>query len=1044
MPTPSTLAPSVELPPTATPASNSPEHRIPAEAENLVRTHVLSVLREAIDEQRALVRAVEELVKEKYPPLAEAQRAEDQSAFFRAYTEYNQAVYALIEHRYENNTARAYEEVFATFAAEADQLVQGLPLMYQAQQSEDRFTAHPGERPLLRVVKSVKRYHRAIAQGPTRVANSFRKLLRRAPRPVRPRSYRVPLRHLTQYWYREAWIAHLVPVVELIYQRTAANTLRLWRFEDEVYTRWYKHLIENYAQQDDWLAHLPELPQDAYETTVAELLEDLNDLEQAVVSEVESCLTTTHEHFTHAYERVGTAELSARRYGGRALYRRRRQGTQKFAACTQGWRNTLYALYEDWRIDQGINLLCTTLFNEHTHLRSSLHNKIDEATLPQLDRLIDCIGGVEQAVRESSEAQLPQALQQQQDVVDHTLIRVIIPSTVAVLYRQSLPAAVLEVYKRIQAAVDTVADRRALVDTNDYDRPLRAAELNYVSPRQIVSFESLPKLRLTIEATKEETGQRVLQIQKMITEIGQVSYFNLDSARSLYETEAEEAAEKARTTAEEGLQRAIKSAEGVQEQIRTAGQEVDSAVWQAIRDFNSNLVALKSNDYALEIKLRIAKAKALERTQTLKRQSLDYLKHGIPYLARYGQQRYTALNEAVNGYRQQFGLASAAATVTTEVSDFLNDTEVAVNRLPYVYQRLYSNRPLEDAVFYEERTAETALLQKAYHNWARQRYASTMLVGEKGTGATTLINFFLKKIPTVELERYEIIRVDATSRCYTEIDLLKRISALVPDITFTHLDEAVAYFNEHPRKHIIVWEDIQHCYLRKVGGFVALKLLFELISRTHKQVFWLCACTCYAWDFLNKTTHISDYFEYIIPLENISSEQLQEAILKRHRVSGYHIQYTGAVAGRLRKKFQKMTTDQKQQHLEKVYFEDMNQLTAGNYSVAQLYWLRSTQQVLNDTITIGSLDAVDFSFTKSIPLQQMLTLHALLLHDGLSEAHFQEVNEHHAGRRPVATQLGLRQLRDDGLVTLKDEVYTVNPLLYRQIVQLLRSKNFLH
>ncbi len=1008
-----------------------------------MHTHVVSVLREAIEEQRALVRAIDELVKEKYRPLDEAREAEDQATFFRAYTEYNQAVYALIEHRHENNAGRSFDEVFANYAAEVDQLTQALPLVHVATQQEERFVALPGDKPVLRTLKLVKRYHRAATRGPWRAKNLFRKLLRREPRPVPVRTYRVPLRHLTQYWYRGAWITQLLPVVETIYQRTAANTRRLWHYEDQVYTRWYTHLMENYAESDDWLVRLPELPQEEYESTVADLLQDLDELEQTAVAEVESRLAVTREQFIHAYERVGTAELAARRYGPRVLRRRRNQGARKFLGTTQGWRNTLYALYEDWRIDQGINLLCTTLFNEHTRLKASLYAKIEEATVPQIERMIAYIQEVEQAIHHQSDGQLQRTLQQQQEAVDLRLIRSIIPSTVAVLYRQSLPAAVLEVYKRIQEAVDTVADRRALVGTNEYDRPLRAKDLNYVSPRQIVSFESLPKLRTAIEDTKENTGQRVLQIQKMITEIGQVSYFNLDSALSLYENEEEDAV-KAKSIAEEGLQRAIKSAESAQEQVRAVGQEVDAAVWQAIKQFNNNLVALKSNDYALEIKLRIAKAKAIDRTQALKQQSLDYLKHGIPHAARYVQRQYVTLTETVGTYRQRFGLAPAATTVTTEVSDFLNDTEVAVDRLPYVYQRLYSNRPLEEAVFYEERTPEMTLLEKAYHNWGRQRYASTILVGEKGTGATTLINFFLKKLPSVELDRYEIIRVDTTQRCYTEADLLNCLSALVPNTTFGHLDEVVDYLVSSSRKHLIVWEDIQHCYLRKVGGFRALKLLFELISRTHKQVFWLCACTCYAWDFLDKTTRISNYFEYVISLEKISAEQLQEAVLKRHRVSGYHIQYAGAVANRWRKKFQKMTAEQKQQHLEKNYFEDLNDLTAGNYSVAQLYWLRSTQQVLNDTITIGSLNAVDFSFTKAIPLSQMLILHALLLHDGLSEAHFQEVNEHQATKGTVVAQLGLRQLRDDGLVTLRDEVYTINPLLYRQIVQLLRTKNFLH
>ena len=1040
---PSEIAAATEPEALVTAPSGSLPQRILANLEQLIRSHILSVLHQTIDEQRDLVRAIDELVKEKYRPLDEARQAEDQTNFFKAYTEYNQAIYALIEHRYENNAGRSFDEVFADYAAEANQLIQKLPLLHVATQQEERYVALPGEKPTLRALKLAKRYHRTLTRGPWWVMNAFRKLLRKGARPAPARSYRVPLRYLTQYWYREAWIAQLLPMVEVIYQRTASNTQRLWQFEDQVYTRWYAHLMENYAERDDWLTQLPELPQEEYESTVAELLQDLDELERTVVSEVEVRLAATHERFLHAYERVGTLELSARHYGPRVLRRRRRQTDRKFQGSTQGWRNTLYALYEDWRIDQGINLLCTTLFNEHTRLRATLHEKIEGATVPQVERMVAYIQEVEQAIHQQTDDQLRQTLQQQQEAVDMQLIRSIIPSTVAVLYRQSLPAAVLEVYKRIQEAVDTVADRRALVGTNEYDRPLRAADINYVSLRQIVSFESLPKLRAAIEETKDDTGQRVLQIQKMITEIGQVSYFNLDSALSLYENEEEDPV-KARSIAEEGLQRAIKSAEGAQELVRTVGEDVDTAAWQTIKQFNNNLVALKSNDYALEIKLRIAKAKAIDRTQALKQQSLDYLKHGIPHAARYVQRQYSTLSETAGTYRQRFGLAPPAAAVTTEVSDFLNDTEVAVDRLPYVYQRLYSNRPLEDSVFYEERPAEMALLQKAYHNWGRQRYASTVLIGEKGTGATTLINFFLKKLPSVELDRYNLIRVDTTQRCYTEADLLKCLGDLIPGVAFAHLNEAVDYFTNSSRKHMVVCEDIQHFYLRKVGGFRALKLLFELISRTHKQVFWLCACTCYAWDFLDKTTRISDYFEYVVPLEEITAQQLQEAILKRHRVSGYHIQYAGTVANRSRRKFQKMTAEQKQQYLEKKYFVELNDLTAGNYSVAQLYWLRSTQQVLNDTITIGSLNAVDFSFTKAIPLSQMLILHALLLHDGLSEAHFQEVNEHQNTKNAAVTQLGLRQLRDDGLVTLKDNIYTINPLLYRQIVQLLRSKNFLH
>ena len=1046
----------------------SQPQRIHARFEDMVRTHLLPLLREAIAEQRTFVNAIGQRITEGHTALVAARRTNDKAAFFKAYTEYNQAVFNLIEPRYESNHARSLEDIFVDFAETSQSFLRDIATIYTETQKEDRFVSQAGEKPKIRLVKYAKRQHRRVTQLPWAIQNTFRKLTKKELIAPPLRKYRIPLRNLTRYYYREEWAIRLVPVLEKIYYRIAVNTRQLWRFEDTVYTQLYTHLMENYGENDDWLAQLPELAPEAHEATMSGLGRELDALEEDVMAEVEAQLILVGKEYADAYDRVGTAELPVRRFGRRVLRRHREQSARRVLVCTQGWRNTLYALHEDWRIDQEVNLLCTTLFNEHTRLKESLQEKTGEAIVPQIERMVECINGVSETLNHQLPPEMPvagmpvagmpvagmpvagmpvnpmqQTLREQREVIDFQLIRAIIPSTVAVLYRQALPAAVFEVYKNIQTAVDTIADKRALVGTNEYDSPIKKTNLDYISPRQIISFESLPKLLSAIDETKERAGKEVLETQKMITEIGQVSYFNLDSALSLYE-DTDEDPERAVSIAEEGLQRANKSIDAVREKLQEVCDTIDTAVWEAVKQFNISLVALKSNDYALEIKLRIAKARALERTQALKRQSLDYLKHGIPYAARYTRQQYQRLSETIGTYQQRIGIAPVDATVTTEVSDFLNDTEVAVDRLPYVYQRLYGNRPLEEAVFYEERSQETAILQKAYHSWNRGRYASTMLVGEKGTGATTLINFFLKKLPPIERDRYQVVRIDTSERVYTECALLGLLSSQLPEAHFEKPDDVVDYFDRANGKHIVVWEDMQHGYLRKVGGFSALKVLFELISRTHRQVFWLCACTQYAWDFLDKTTRISDYFEYIIPLDQVSSEQLREAILKRHRVSGYRIQYAGTVADRSRKKFMKMSDEQKQHYLEEMYFEDLTQLTAGNYSIAQLYWLRSTQQVLNDTITIGSLQMMDFSFTKSIPLSQMLILHALLLHDGLSEAHFQEMNERKVSRTPVATHLGLRQLRDDGLVTLKDDIYVVNPLLYRHIVQLLRNKNFLH
>ena len=67
-------------------------------------------------------------------------------------------------------------------------------------------------------------------------------------------------------------------------------------------------------------------------------------------------------------------------------------------------------------------------------------------------------------------------------------------------------------------------------------------------------------------------------------------------------------------------------------------------------------------------------------------------------------------------------------------------------------------------------------------------------------------------------------------------------------------------------KGIIILEGLQYAYLKKVDGFETLKLLFEIISKTNKNIFWICTCTLHAWNYLNKAISIEEYFGHVIKL----------------------------------------------------------------------------------------------------------------------------------------------------------------------------------
>ena len=65
----------------------------------------------------------------------------------------------------------------------------------------------------------------------------------------------------------------------------------------------------------------------------------------------------------------------------------------------------------------------------------------------------------------------------------------------------------------------------------------------------------------------------------------------------------------------------------------------------------------------------------------------------------------------------------------------------------------------------------------------------------------------------------------------------------------------------------------------------------EIISKTNKNIFWISTCTIYSWIYLNKTIHALDYWGYMINLKKLDEEQITNLVSKRHRVSGYNIEY---------------------------------------------------------------------------------------------------------------------------------------------------------
>ena len=91
--------------------------------------------------------------------------------------------------------------------------------------------------------------------------------------------------------------------------------------------------------------------------------------------------------------------------------------------------------------------------------------------------------------------------------------------------------------------------------------------------------------------------------------------------------------------------------------------------------------------------------------------------------------------------RKITGLAPTGIDIERELTRFLIETRKQMEALPFVYRRLFRIEPLLDDRFFSGRNDELIEFEQCFRNWQAGQFAITALVGEKGSGRTTLINF---------------------------------------------------------------------------------------------------------------------------------------------------------------------------------------------------------------------------------------------------------------------------------------------------------------
>ncbi|ABB43390.1 hypothetical protein Suden_0109 [Sulfurimonas denitrificans DSM 1251] len=392
------------------------------------------------------------------------------------------------------------------------------------------------------------------------------------------------------------------------------------------------------------------------------------------------------------------------------------------------------------------------------------------------------------------------------------------------------------------------------------------------------------------------------------------------------------------------------------------------------------------------------------------------------------------IKSRIDELKKLVGIVDQKEPISFKISEFMQEVNSSLMKLPKEYKNLYELKVAEGD-FFINREAEIQKLHLSYENWFKDRFVTCAIIGEKGCGVTSALNSFLKKIPQIET-----IKADLSQKIYTDEEYFAFFNSLLKTEDIKNNKGLIDFLNNTQEHKIIIIENLHHMFLKKVGGFESMEMLFELLSYTTKKVLWIGVFTPQTWNYLDKTIAISNYFTSEIVMEQLGYETIKEIILKRIDCESTRLEFIPNEQTIESKTFQNLSQSEKQSYLQEKFFKLLHKLSNGNISLAQLYWIRSISATNDNGLGVEEIDDFDYSFIKNLSSEALFTLQALILHDGLSIKDFSTVmHESLSQSRKI-----LMPMLERGLLIQPNKKYNINPAIYKPVYDYLSSKNFIH
>ena len=944
--------------------------------------------------------------------------------FSKIQLKFYEDVLHLLNGKSKDSTPLNFQPDLLNLGQKIESIFKEIPSRYKEEQNPERYSILPNDTRLTKVLKLLKKSVYWISTIPQKLYNWLRSLLKKKTVEIRFRPHTIRLQLLIRYHFEYLFALELNNYRNIVNGQIAKTINGAWEYINSELKRMsnqkeVKHSI-NEENSNNIFSQLKKY-QNQIDGLIDRIQPELSKIVEDQIQNLENdCLI------------AGTIEYPNWRLKAGYIKNLTTKVDRQWNTHNRGWDNTFYAIFDDCESDakifvvknkiiQNVNQLGNLQGADNYRFQDEF-NQINEVFHESLMKL------------DNAEMNPKRALLDSKYNITKHLNREIIPHLTNKINEKNLSGLINSLEKNIETYTKDLSNDHVVVKSENYLRPLETKELETISIIDIISFELLPKLKTTFANLKNTLFTKLAAINESIIDLDKIAVFAIESAiTNIEDPEANE--NESIGIARKGIERAKNKLSQIKIDLNDLYQGQYEQILIKVDEFNHQLESYTINENALEIKISIVKNKAILHSKAIRQATYNKLKSTIKSswnslydILKYGISKLLFV-------KNKFFLTAPEPVLSREASDFLSYSNKKIESLPILYKNLYKIQPISDNDMFVGRENELIKLKNAYDNWKTGNYSSTALIGEKWGGMTSLISNFIAN----NQFGFKIYRISFADRIYDESQFIRMIGKEIEIDNLNNLSDLINALNGLPSRRIIIIEDIQKMFLRSVSGFGGLKSLFKILVDTNKNIFWLISCTIYAWNYLKEAIFIDDYFSNIIIMEKLSEDQVIEIIRKRNRISGLSIVFESDESKVNGKKLKGLSAEEQQLLLFKKYFKELTDFSESNISLALLFWLLSTKEITDNQLIIGYFQKPDLSFVKVMNMDRILVLMSLILHDGITESELSKVNN----ITLEEAKLKLIMLLEDGLVYIQNERYLVNPLIYRNVIKLLNSKNLI-